>query len=70
MDGRTDGRNDRRQYPSAPMAAEGKMCHKFEEQDKVPRRIGVSQKISLYLLWWLCIYSGLQTGHNKILILS
>ena len=39
----------------------------FEWQDKLfSEKTGVSQRWSSYLLWWLCIYSGGQIGHNEI----
>ena len=46
------------------------MCHKlWRTKHILPKNWGES-KLSLYLSWWLCIYSGWQTGHNEIWILS
>ena len=58
---------------SSPHPKKGGVCPhtlkcviSFDEQDKLSQRIGVSQKLSLYLLWWLCIYSIWQTGYTEI----
>ena len=39
----------------------------FEEQDILSsENIGVSQRWSLYFLWWLCIYPSRQTRQDEI----
>ena len=40
--------------------------HAWEQEELSSEKIGESQRWSLYLLWWLCIYPGEKIGHNEI----